>query len=244
MRALLLLSLTACAPLHVQQHSFDAQDGRLATYLPPSPTGPVVLLFPADGNPFRALPRTLAETAAAEGWVLVGLEPPGPVSAGCWWSPHKGRRSAYVVDVVEALLRLPGTRRDQVVLAGWSGGAFFAAGVPFHVAPAFSGGIVGVCGGDVPREESGTDWCAIDETLDDPILAVSPAREAAVAAGWRVDFTTTQGDEWTPKVDGAAAYWRGIGAPVHTVDAGPGGHCDLDVEAALIAGIRRVLEAG
>ena len=239
---MLMLLLVACGALQISRHSFDGQEGRLATFVPTTPSGPVVALFPADGHPYRALPRAFKRTSEAEGWVLVGLESPGPVDSGCWWSPHKERRSAYVVDVIEALLAIPGTRRDQVVLAGWSGGAFFAAGLPFHEAPDFHGGLVGVCGGDLPRVDSETDWCAIDETLDDPILEVDPAREAAVAAGWRADFTTTRDDEWTEKVHAAADYWRKIGANVRETDAGPGGHCELDVDAALLEGIRAVLQ--
>ena len=94
------------------------------------------------------------------------------------------------------------------------------------------------------REDSPTDWCAIDETLDDPVLAVSSEGEAAVVAAWQVHFTTTRDDPWTARVEEAAAYWEHLGARVARVDAGPGDHCALDVEAALEVGIRAVLEAG
>lgn len=223
------------------EHALGEQRGAFTVYAPDpgGSVGVVVLLHADDGTPRRPVSRRpLRALAEARDLLLVAIDSPGPVDSGCWWSPHKHLRTDYVVDLLETeIFARYDVDLDRVYLTGKSGGGFFAAGAPFYRPLPFGGGVVGVCGGDVPRVESDVDWCAFTETEDDPPYEPAPAARAQVGRGWRLYLAHTSGDPWVRENDAAAALWRSTGAPVTQEIVGPGGHCALDDVAWLVRGI-------
>lgn len=110
-------------------------------------------------------------------------------------------------------------------------------GAPFYVDMPFSGGVVGACGGDVPRMDTATDYCD-DDSHDDPVIVV--ANPGAVAAGRRVYVARNRDDDFVEAIDAGADYWEAAGATVRRVDTGSGGHCAFDVTGALVEGLEYV----
>ena len=227
-------------------HAWEGLSGDWARYVPPLPPGQTtygvaVLLHADDDTPAQPTEDArLRAAAAAQGVILLAVDSPGPVDSGCWWSPHKHLRLGYLDDLLQAqIFSAYPVDRGRVHLVGKSGGAFWASGAPFYADLSWRGGIVAVCGGDVPRVESAVDWCAISETEDDPALLLDPV-QAARAEGWRAVFVSTLRDPWRQNALDAAALYRSLGGDVVEVTAGRRGHCALDDVGWMIAGLRWV----
>lgn len=235
-------------PLHTAgdasgMHTAEGLSGAWTRYVPASTEalGVAVLLHADDATPVAPTrdPR-LRALAEERGLMLLAVDSPGPVDSGCWWSPHKHLRARYLDDLLRAAAFEASTiDRERIYLVGKSGGAFWASGVPFYGDWDWRGGIVGVCGGDVPRVESPTDWCAISELEDDPVLELTASQRNA-ASRWRAFFVSTSQDAWRHTSQAAATLFRDLGASVSEVDAGPGGHCELDAIGWMIDGLRWV----
>jgi poly(3-hydroxybutyrate) depolymerase len=196
---------------------------------------PLVVLLHADGaDPGELLlGRRLTRLADAHGLLLAAVGSPFSEGSACWWTPHKHGQAALLDAAVGQLLAGWDVDRSRIVLAGMSGGAFLGAGVPVYGTSGWRGGVVGVCGGDLPRADSATDWCAVDETQDDPPI---PIPDGALD-DWSLFLATTRGDPWRENASQAAAGWAAHGRPVALVEAGRGGHCALDVDAWLARGV-------
>ncbi|MFT4624389.1 MAG: hypothetical protein ACI8PZ_003048 [Myxococcota bacterium] len=232
--ALLLLASFALAGTF----AYEGLSGDVEVWAPRDaarvPHGLLVVLHADDATPTHATRRArLRRVARRRDLILVAPTSPGPADSGCWWSPHKQRRAAYLAALLEDLVFAPyGAVRTRVYLAGKSGGAFWAAGVPFYGELGFSGGVVGVCGGDVPRLDSDTDWCAFTETEDDP-----PITNPAPTPGWTAYFAHTAGDPWADATAAAVELYRASGVPTLHVVTGPGGHCALDAVSWMVRGV-------
>lgn len=223
------------------EHALDDQSAVYNLYVPETDgTLGLAVLLPGDGWPGSDLigESRITDWADANGYIILSADAPGPNQSGCWWTPHKHDRAAFLVDLIQQrVLDVYEVDTTRVHLGGWSGGAFLAFGVPFYEQLGFSGGLIGVCGGDLPREDSSTDWCEVDETQDDPLLDVADATFDAVASGGRVYLSTTTGDDWYGAITAARDTWTAHGATVHFEDEGSGGHCDYDVTGAFVAGL-------
>jgi len=225
-------------------HALGEQSGDFTLWAPPDANeyahGVLALFHADDGTPRHPTHRPrLRHLAKDLGLLLVAVQSPGPVDSGCWWSPHKQLRADYLVDLLQTeVFARYDVDPERVYLAGKSGGAFWASGVPFYRDLLFYGGIIGICGGDVPRQESDVDWCAISETEDDPPMTMDPTRGAAVAARWRLFLAHTSGDPWVQNNDEAAALYGDLGGSVAHIVTGPGGHCALNTLFWLETGVR------
>lgn len=244
---MLLFCLFACTGhLITGTHDFDGRSAAWTAYVPPddgSPYGAAVLL-PADDAEHDFLPRRakLQRWARANHSIVLSIDAPAP-DGNCWWTPYKHARAAFLADAMQALLYdSHAVERERVHLGGWSGGAFLAFGAPFIAEIPFEGGLIGVCGGDVPREDSATNWCEIDETQDDPPMALEAGEAEALAQGRRVFLARNDDDDWVQSEDAAAALWREAGAEVQVVSDGDGGHCALPVVQRLVDGLEWVGE--
>lgn len=245
---MLLLALTAIADpigryVPVAEHTFEDQTGAFSLYVPgkaaAGPVGVAVLLhgdWQAQGREYTWA-NSWQRLADERGLVLVSAGAPG---SACWWTPRKHDRVDYLVDLLQAhVFEAYDVDRSRVHLAGMSGGAFWAAGVPAYRDLPFTGGIVGVCGGDVPRANSDRDFCE-DDSQDDPVLAVDGAKARAITAAWKLYYARTADDPWNHAVDSSVSWWRSHGGTVNERITGPGGHCDLDVDHWMQDGIRAV----
>lgn len=194
----------------------------------------VALLLPGDTWPGSDLPgeSALQQWADANGVMVLSVDAPN--GGDCWWTPSKHSRAAYLVDLMAQVEADWVIDPARVHLGGWSGGAFLAFGLPFYVDWPYQGGLVGVCGADVPRTDTTEDFCGFDD-LDDPALDVTNPSE--VAGGWRVFVSRNSDDELVDAIDAGADYWEAAGATVERVDAGTGGHCAMDVTQHLIDGL-------
>ncbi len=241
-----ILALAACAPrVSTGSHHYDGQTAMWSAYVPPDDGreyGAAVLL-PADNSTHEWLPRrrALRRWARATHSVLFSLDAPAPGGTGCWWTPQKHRRARFLADAVGAIVvgRF-GADPQRIHLGGWSGGAFLALAAPIYTDLEFRGGLVGVCGGDQPRQDTGIDWCEVDEYQDDAPLLLPAEVGRAAALGRRVYVVRNDDDDWVRSVDAGAAFWTEHGADVRLESAGSGGHCALDVVDQFVQGLRWV----
>lgn len=241
-----MLLLLACAPRHAlpdrDSATFTDADGTSGRYRLVVPDGvgehgpPGALLFfhwdgGAPAYARQAAPR--AELAAAHDLVVVSIQAPG---RGCWWSPDVSGYARWVDALVrERLVRDRGVDPGRIFLTGLSGGADFAATFPFHSGFAWGGGVVALCGGDVPRLDGGD--CATEAS---PPAAPLPASLPDPARAVRYDFALAAGDELLPASLAAAELWRGLGVTHVRHRVVPGeGHCGF---ADGFAGLRELAE--
>ncbi|GEM_PF-4293822 len=216
-------------------HTFEEQAGRYTLYVPEdahdAPLGLAVLMHGDWGSHTEfTSDLELRDWADDTHAMVLSLGAPG---SPCWWTPRKHQRADYLVDLLEGkLFGAYDVDLERVHLGGISGGAFWSMGVPMYRELPFEGGFVGACGGDVPREDSETDWCFEDYDSDDPALE-EQASWSKLAVGKRVTASTTTGDEWTPFVEDGLALWDALGAETRQVDEGSGGHCAFDTARAL-----------
>ncbi len=243
---MLVLTLLACSAHIVHgTHDFGGQTADWTAYVPDddgTAYGAAVLL-PADNSDANWLPRkaSLQAWANREHSIVLSIDAPGPDGSGCWWTPHKHQRALFLADVMQvALYDAHLIDPARVHLGGWSGGAFLAFGAPFYTELPFLGGLVGVCGADVPREDSTTDWCEVDEYSDDPEIELDRDAARSWVNGRKVYIARNDDDDWVTNIDSAGTLWTELGAQVQTYSAGDGGHCALDVVGQLVEGLESV----
>ena len=223
-------------------HTFEDQAGFWTLYVPDDvhdgPAGLAVLMHGDGGNHHEFTSELELRSWADDTHAMVlSLASPGPSRSGCWWTPRKHDRVDYVIDLLEThLFGAYDVDLERVHLGGISGGAFWSMGVPMYRELPFEGGFVGACGGDVPRENSDTDWCVVDYFSDDDPLPVEDSWYD-LAVGKRVIAATTSGDEWTGHVEAGLALWEQLGADTQQLDMGTGGHCLFDTSAAIRDGL-------
>ncbi len=145
---------------------------------------------------------------------------------GCWWAPQVEDNTAYVEEFLkERILGELGASSDRVFATGLSGGSGFASSFHFHTDYRYSGGVVMLCGGDVPRLNGGA--C---EPSQDPEAAPAPADLSAdVLDGVRYDFAMTSGDFLMEMSEAGASFYSELGFSYvrHRVVEGSG-HCGFD----------------
>lgn len=183
----------------------------------------VLLFFPWDGGGASYVREARIHAALAAEHHLVSVSVRQPEGTRCWWAPEV-EGYARLVDALlrERLLGAYGLDPDRVFLTGMSGGADFAAAFPAHVGYRYGGGVVALCGGDVPRTDGGD--CATEANPPEAPLRsdLTPRQLAAV----RYDFALTADDPLLAPSLAAAALYRGAGFTHvrHRVVAGTG-HC-------------------
>ncbi len=198
---------------------------------------PVALFFHGDGGSVEGLDYTWKPEwqafAEEHGMIIMSLG--APTASGCWWTPTKHTVARYVVDLVSSeLFPLFDVDLGRVHMVGFSGGAFWLFGAPLYEELPFFGGLAGVCGGDVPRENSQFDFCNEDDlSADDPPLDVSDTERRLQALGRKVYVARNSDDFWVSAIDGGIDWWEAGGAETKLVDEGPGGHCEFDTDARL-----------
>jgi poly(3-hydroxybutyrate) depolymerase len=192
-----------------------------------------LVFFHADGAADRFeewISPEMSQIASRHGLLLVSMREP---DGGCWWAPHARADARYVADFIEhVLVAQHGVDRRRLYLAGKSGGAFFAAGVPVHADTPFGGGVIGLCGGDVPRLDGGD--CASE--ADAP--AWSAHEMPSHFSGLRYWFASTA-DEYVDYTLDAAQWFGRRGVDVSWRPLPGVEHCAFDVTAELA----RALEA-
>jgi len=226
-----------------QPYTGAGQTGQWSVYVPPNPSGDdmgLAILLHGDGdNSATDYTNDIAWQRFAWNAQLILLSVGSPDTA-CWWTPRKHDRVDYLLSLLDTEV-FPHARidLDRVHMAGFSGGAFWASGAPFYRDLPFHGGIVGVCGGDVPRENTDTDWCVTDENQDDPAL---PQQETwrTISANHPLMYIRTADDPWSGNMDAAVALWKDLGGTAEQLVTGPGGHCELDGDRWLRGGLARV----
>lgn len=226
--------LLACAPSLVRglpaapapgvlDGVYTDPDGLAARYrmvLPETPFDGLLLFFPWDGadGKYRRAATIRAELAAEHRLAVVSFELPG--DGRCWWAPTVQRNAQYIdAFLKDALARYP-LDPNRVFTTGLSGGADFAAALFFHTGFRYGGGVVALCGGDVPRLDGGD----CDAEIDPPAAPVGPI-PAPGPARVRLDFAITGDDTLLPNSRAGAELYRRLGAEVrHRVVPGSG-HC-------------------
>lgn len=187
----------------------------------------VLMFFGWDGGDEYYLEEAdLHEPLAAEHrLVTVSMATPliDGSGSGCWWAPAVQDNAAFVAEFIEQ--RLIGELRvdpERVFLTGLSGGADFAAALPYHTDFTWGGGVVALCGGDIPRLNGGS--CATEQ---DPEAAPAPTGLSdGVLSKVRYDFASTADDYLLENAEEAAAFYTGLGferVRQRTVDGT--GHC-------------------
>ncbi|MFT7518769.1 MAG: hypothetical protein ACI9MC_000901 [Kiritimatiellia bacterium] len=233
-----------CHRLDTGVYSLGDRSADYAMYVPEGDGAyRVAVLLPGDGWSARDLPRkrALRTWADAHHTIVVSVAPPN--QSRCWWTPGKHERAAFLLEFLQdRVLSAYQVDLRRVDLGGWSGGAFLAFGMPFYVDLPFDGGLVGVCGADVPRVQSSVDYCG-DDLSDDEPMSIDVSGAADLLAGKRVSLARTTGDDLVGVMDAGLAFYKGLGAATRVVDEGPGDHCDFDVVDAIIDGLNWI-EAG
>lgn len=202
----------------------SGRSGRYRLAVPPPSGEPlgVLFFFPWDGGgPAYAREAARREALAAEHHLVIAAlrQPEGR----CWWAPEVEDNARFVDELLrQELIEAQGVDPNRVFLTGLSGGADFAAAFPYHVGFAYGGGVVALCGGDLPRQNGGD--CASEANPPEaPPLAGPPPR-----LDIRYDFGITADDSLRPASEAAAAYYRAAGFEVrHRVLPGSG-HCGFD----------------
>lgn len=206
------------------------REGAYALQLPPNRSGPIgaLVFFHADDGVrdyTEWMNDRLRSLAARHNLALVSLQEP---DLTCWWAPRSADDSRYALDFIDqVLVGRYGVDRRRLFLAGKSGGSFFAAGLPAYANYDFGGGIIGLCGGDVPRLNGGD----CDEETDAPAWTDAPKPPSDLSL--RYWFTSTSDDEWIDYSLDAAQHYASLGLHVDVTRATGGGHCEFDLESAL-----------
>jgi poly(3-hydroxybutyrate) depolymerase len=186
----------------------------------------VLLFFTPDfaGDGYAAHAERRAAIAAAHGLLAVAMANPDlPPGNGCWWTPSIAAYTRYVDQfVARVLVGRYHVDPDRVFLTGLSGGSDFAAEFPYQTGWRYRGGVVALCGGDVPRLDGGD---CVDQK--DPPAAPPPSDlDGAALDGVRYDFAIDPTDPLLAASRASAAFYRdaGFGRVTHRLVAGDG-HC-------------------
>ena len=151
----------------------------------------VLLFFTEDfGNSGYLEEASLhADVAKEHNLVLASMaSPDAPGDAGCWWAPQVEDNAAYVDEFVQQrLVGDLGVDTERLFATGLSGGSDFAAAFHLHTDYRYGGGVVALCGGDIPRLNGG--GCE-PEANPDP----APAPTDKTSTG----FVTTSRSSRTP----------------------------------------------
>lgn len=233
-----MILLFACAPAlttgpaelprsEVIDGIHTAPDGVSARYrmvLPDAELTGLLLFFPWDGAGwrYRRAANRRAALAAAHGLVLISVE--APENQDCWWAPAAVKNARYVDSLVQDILGRYGLDPERVFTTGLSGGADFAAAFFVHTGFRYGGGVVALCGGDLPRLDGGD--CAAE--LDPPPAPIDQTSARAAAGRVRFDFAITADDPLFAGSARAAALYTDLGFETrHRVVSGSG-HCGFD----------------
>jgi poly(3-hydroxybutyrate) depolymerase len=221
--------------LTAQAATFTDPAGTTTTYdlwHPGSPKPGLLVWFHEDGGERTTRRRTrgwLRQVAADHDLILVAPREP---NAGYWWAPNAARNSRWADAFLRHLESTLPFDRDRVVLAGKSGGAGFAAGLPAWLDWRYGGGVVAVCGADIPRVDG-------SNTVDDP-PPLDPPKPAA-PPDVRAWFVVGATDELRPLSEAAAVWYADQGVNVtHRLTPRPG-HCSFPLARTVTEGIAAVL---
>lgn len=195
------------------------------------PESGLLLFFHEDGGErryARYARRRVARVARRHGLRAVSVQEP---ELGYWWAPSAGQNSAWVDSFLEHLAEDPGFDPERVVFAGKSGGASFASGLPAHTGYRYGGGVVGLCGVDVPRTDGVND-------VDDPPPLEAPSPPPDASDRLRLYLAITPDDDLRALSEATAAYYRqaGLEHVIHVLIPGAG-HCDFDLVEELERGL-------
>ncbi len=233
-----LLLLVGCAAKSpkILDETFTSDQGlsaRVALVIPEG-TGdgasPGVLLFftwDFGDAAYRKQARLHAAIAQEHNLVLASMaSPKAGGDSGCWWAPQVQDNAAYVDEFVQRrLIQELGVDPSRVFTTGISGGSDFAAAFHLHTRYRYHGGVVALCGGDIPRLNGGR--C---EPESNPAPSPVPANlTAADLEGVRYDFAIVATDELRPNSEAAAAFYRDLGFTHvrHRIVDGDG-HCGFE----------------
>ena len=225
-----------CSSVQIVDETFTSDSGltaKVALVVPEQTNGsapPGVLLFFTEdfgNNGYRKQARLHAEVAQAHGLLLVSMaSPDAPGDEGCWWAPQVKDNAAYVDEFLQVrLIGDLGVDPNRVFTTGLSGGSDFAAAFHLHTGYRYSGGVVALCGGDIPRLNGG--GCDPEK---DPEPAPAPTGlSAADLSRVRYDFAITADDSLLPNSQAAAAFYTELGFTRvrHRIVEGSG-HCGFE----------------
>lgn len=189
---------------------------------PPDPTRPLgaLLFFPWDGGgaAYARAGARRAALAARHHLVLVSLRQP---EGACWWAPEVEENTRAVERfLADELIGARGVDPGRVFATGLSGGADFASAFHHNTGFAYGGGVVALCGGDVPRLDGGD----CEAELSPP--AAPPRPVPAGRPDLRFFFAITEEDPLLAPSREAAAFYTGLGFTEVRHQLVPGrGHC-------------------
>lgn len=181
-----------------------------------------------DGRYQRYAKGKVARLAREHHLRAVSVQEP---ELGYWWAPNAGSNSAWVAEFLPHLVTTLGSDASRVYFAGKSGGASFASGLPAHLGYRYPGGVVGLCGVDIPRVNG-----VNDEDDPPPFEASPPPSEASEQQ--RLYFGITADDELRALSEATADYYRGQGLEqvAHVLIPGAG-HCGFRLVDELERGL-------
>ena len=233
-----LLLLAACTTnaASVLDETFTSSNGlaaNVALVVPDSPSDQpplgVLLFFTEDfGNSGYLEQASLhADVAKEHNLVLASMaSPDAPGDAGCWWAPQVEDNTTYVDEFVQQrLVGDVGADTERLFTTGLSGGSDFAAAFHLHTDYRYGGGVVALCGGDIPRLNGG--GC---EPEADPDPAPAPTDlTSADLDRVRYDFEIVADDFLLGHSEAAAAYYTDLGFSTvrHRIVDGSG-HCGFE----------------
>lgn len=218
------LALLACV---MRASSFTDDQGLEGGYRMIVPEGAdgALLFFTWDGGgaDLQRQARLREEIATRHGLIVVAMRAP---EGDCWWTPRVQAYARYVEAFVQRrLVEEQGVDPTRIFTTGLSGGSDFAAAFPYHTGFRYGGGVVALCGGDVPRLDGGD--CAVE--ADPPPAPALGLLDPAVYAGVRYDFAIAANDELLDASRRAAAYYEAAGFTHVRHRVVPGdGHCGFD----------------
>lgn len=216
--------------------TFTADNGlsaKVALVVPDSTSdgsAPGVLLFFTEdfGNSgYLDAAELRADIAQEHNLILASMaSPAAPGDSGCWWAPQVEDNAAYADEFVQQrLVGELGADPERVFTTGLSGGSDFAAEFHFHTDYRYGGGVVALCGGDIPRLNGG--GCEPD-TNPDPAAAPTDFT-AADLDRVRYNFTITSDDFLRDHSDAATAFYTNLGfTHVNQRIVDGSGHCGFD----------------
>jgi hypothetical protein len=231
---MLFLLLAACSSRsNVLDETFTSDDGTTASVALVMPEGTsdpagVLLFFTWDfGNSaYYEQAELHAEIAQEHGLIVASMASPRVSGdSGCWWAPQVQENAAYVDEFVqERLVDRHDVDTERIFTTGISGGSDFAAAFHLHTAYRYGGGVVALCGGDIPRLSGGS--C---EPESDPEPLLAPSFTTGDIDRVRYDFAIVADDELRENSEAAAAYYTDLGFDHvrHRIVEGSG-HCGFD----------------
>jgi predicted esterase len=195
-----------------------------------------LIYFHADGYAaqYRERLAMVRDSAESHGLIAVSVQEP---DREFWWAPNSATNAAWVSAFVDTMVDAYDLDPERVFIAGASGGASFGTGWHLLDGYRYGGGVIGLCGADIPRLDV-PDPTGFDYDGDDPPAAPVPAElSPETLDSVRYYLAIGPRDSLRPLSEAAATFYEDLGfAVTHELIASPG-HCGFPIRDQIATGM-------